>query len=675
VVRTEPAAQPLERQARAIAADQAEEWIDAALRTLTAALADAAFEASPRLRCVRAGDMGLEVLLAEPFPVAPDGWEAADGGHVWRVRHDVDLAELRRRGASYPVLAPALVSLGATPEGPILADLEAFGALSVEGDAERVRAFLCGAALELASASWAQGVDLRVYGLDGFAGLDGVVDDGAELLREVRSTAHLMAESLIADGLDAGAPALTARVGGPAGPQPWYPMVVLVGPDADRDLTARLVEVAAASTGVAVAGTGPLHAADWQLVVGTEGTGVLKPLGLDVRMAGVAEQASSVDHDSFATGPVNEPAAVAATTNGHRPNLPVGDVAADFHTDPPALEEQPAANDDPVVVVDQGGLDEGAITTAVRAMAAVDQMDDVAAPIPFAPQSRAGRPELRRREDCEVWVSILRRKPEVTGWAKEPRGRVRLVEVLVYLATYGQQRPIPAGELRTQCWPPELAPTGPGQPERLQEVTVDTFHQAMSRLRKQLGEGASGWHLPMAVHGTYVPGPGVGCDWTLFQALAALGAEAAARHETAKAIRLYREAVELVEGEPFADVPPGSHVWVETEHLDTDIRLAVAHAASQLAEVAMHSDPATALWATQQGRLLLPTQLNLFDTWMMAAAELGDANGIDQALQAKTWAYRQLDSDGGVPPETMELYRHLIAKVSGRERVHLRERS
>ena len=494
-----------------------------------------------------------------------------------------------------------------------------------------------------------------------------MVADCEELLREVRSTADLVAEGLVADGLDVHASALAARVGGPAGPQPWYPMVALIGPDADRDVTAQLVEVAAVRTGVAVAGAGPFHAAEWQLVVGTEGTAVLKPLGLDVRMAGVAEQGSPAAPDAFAAAD-NGSSAPGVTTNGHRPDRPVGDVAAGFATDPPALEEQPAVDDDPVVV-EQGGLDEGAIATAVNAMAAVDQVDDVAAPIPFAPHSKASRPNLRRRGDCEVWVSILRRKPEVTGWAKEPRARVRLVEVLVYLAIYGQKRPIPAGELRTQCWPPELAPTGPGEPKRLQEVTVDTFHQAMSRLRKQLGEGASGWHLPMAVHGAYVPGPGVGCDWTLFQALAALGAEAAARHETAKAIRLYREALELVEGEPFADVPPGSHVWVETEHLDTDIRLAVSQAASQLAEVAMHSDPETALWATQQGRLLLPTQLNLFDTWMMAAAELGDANGVDQALQAKRWAYGQLDPDGGVPPETMELYRHLTARVSGRERV------
>jgi hypothetical protein len=69
--------------------------------------------------------------------------------------------------------------------------------------------------------------------------------------------------------------------------------------------------------------------------------------------------------------------------------------------------------------------------------------------------------------------------------------------------------------------------------------------------------------------------------------------------------------LQLVEGEPFADVAPGSHTWVDTEHLVTDIRLAVTAAASNLAELAMDSEPKTAVWATQQGRLLLPTQLAL----------------------------------------------------------------
>lgn len=269
----DPALEPLERQARSIAADQAEEWIHATLRALTAALANSSVTATPELRCVRAGEMGVEVLLAHPLPVAPDGWEAADGGHVWRVPADVDLAELQSRGSEYPVLAPALVSLGATPEGPILADLEGFGALSVEGDVTRVRAFLAGAALELASASWAQGVDLRVHGLDGFARLEGALGDGEELLGEARSTAEF-----VADGLG-GVSTLAARVAGPVATEPWYPMVIVVGPDAGAALVAELADIAAARTGVALVGAGPLAGAEWQLVVGAEGNGCPQAVG------------------------------------------------------------------------------------------------------------------------------------------------------------------------------------------------------------------------------------------------------------------------------------------------------------------------------------------------------------------------------------------------------------
>jgi hypothetical protein len=63
--------------------------------------------------------------------------------------------------------------------------------------------------------------------------------------------------------------------------------------------------------------------------------------------------------------------------------------------------------------------------------------------------------------------------------------------------------------------------------------------------------------------------------------------------------------------------------------------------------------PNTPLWATQQGLLLLPTQLCLFDAAMAASAELGDVAGLEQALAAKC----------GVPPETNELYRHLLARA------------
>ena len=173
--------------------------------------------------------------------------------------------------------------------------------------------------------------------------------------------------------------------------------------------------------------------------------------------------------------------------------------------------------------------------------------------------------------------------------------------------------------------------------------------------------------MPPAVDGAYSPGPGFGCDWVLFQALVAAGAQAAARHETAKAIALYREALELVNGEPFADVPPGSCTWADAKHLITDIQLAVAKAATDLAKLAMSAEPETAAWAAQQGLLLLPTQLELFDTWAIAAAEMGDAGALEQCIKAKCWAHEQLDPDGGVAPETMELYRRLKAKLADKD--------
>ncbi|HEX8770963.1 MAG TPA: BTAD domain-containing putative transcriptional regulator, partial [Acidimicrobiales bacterium] len=315
------------------------------------------------------------------------------------------------------------------------------------------------------------------------------------------------------------------------------------------------------------------------------------------------------------------------------------------------------------VVLDQGGLDEVAIGLAVGALVATSEEDDVAPPIPLVAPPRSRRARLRRERDCEIWVSVLGRVPEVAGWATPVRGRRKLTEVFVYLAVYGTERAIPGGELRTHCWPPQVVTAVPGERPQLREVSPESFHQAMSRLRKQLGEGAAGWHLPPAVDGAYGIGPGVGCDWTLFRALAATGSDAAARHETGRAIEAWREALELVRGQPFADVAPRSYVWADSEQLVTDIRLAVAKVAHDLAALTSESEPETALWATQQGLLLLPTQLSLFDQAMAAAAEMGDVDGIERAFAAKCWACEQLDPDGGVPAETTELYRHLMAKA------------
>ena len=110
-------------------------------------------------------------------------------------------------------------------------------------------------------------------------------------------------------------------------------------------------------------------------------------------------------------------------------------------------------------------------------------------------------------------------------------------------------------------------------------------------------------------------------------------------------------------------MPPGSCTWADAKHLIADIQVAVGKAAGDLAKVAMATEPETVAWAAQKGLLLLPTHLELFDTWAIAATEMGDAGALEQCIKAKCWAHEQLDPDGGVAHETMELYRRLKAKL------------
>ncbi|MFP5376435.1 MAG: hypothetical protein ACLGIO_06585, partial [Acidimicrobiia bacterium] len=281
IVRPEPGAEELERRARAIAADEAAEWVDAAVRVLTAGLADAALPA-PAITCVRAGELGLEVLLAEPCDVAPPGFSVVDDGAVWRLDPDLDLAGLRSEAEKHPALTPALVSIGASPEGPLLVDLEALGVLSVEGAPDRVQAFLAGVALELASAPWAEGVDVRLLDPEPrLAALEGVelAGDPAALAAEVAAIASSTAEAVGAERTT-----LAARLD--PGGEAWFPTVVV----ARAGTAAADVDALAAATcvgaGVALVAPGPVSGARWRLVIVDGGRARLEPLELVVHAAG-----------------------------------------------------------------------------------------------------------------------------------------------------------------------------------------------------------------------------------------------------------------------------------------------------------------------------------------------------------------------------------------------------
>lgn len=181
----------------------------------------------------------------------------------------------------------------------------------------------------------------------------------------------------------------------------------------------------------------------------------------------------------------------------------------------------------------------------------------------------------------------------------------------------------------------------------------------MSRARRHLGVDAAGQrHLPIG-RGGYRLGPGVACDWVRFSDLVATAEGSALEH----AIGLYRQALGLVRGEPFADVAKGTYVWAWSEGLVYEMQLAVAKAADALGQLALGAgDPETARWATRQGLLVSPAQQSLFRVEMRAAAALGDIEAMERSYQAAHRAQQWLDPLTGVPEETAELYKHLMAR-------------
>ncbi len=590
IVRPDPALEPLERRIRAIAVDEASAWVDAALRILGAELRRASLPL-PRVTCVRAGELGLEILLAEPAPEAPPSFAAVDDGHVWRLDPDLDLAELHRRAGDAVAPLPTLVSVGISPEGPVLVDLETLGVVSVEGDDARVSAFLAGAALELASVDWAEGIDLRVTG--GPAPLHRI--EGVSVVHDLPSLGeHLTTTAAsVSDALGDRPSTLAARLDEPG--EEWLPTVAVVDDAGAAGALGEVVALARPGSGIAVLARGPIPGARWRLSVVPEGFARLEgPTGLDV-------------HELRATG--WEP---------------------------------------PVVETDVGDLDQAAIDGAASLLSAASHDDDVAPVVHL--DGEGARPTQRcGSRDYDVWVDVLG-PVEVSGWA-EPVGRRRkLEELVVYLATH--ERPVPAERLRCAVWA-EV------------EVTSKTFVQAMSRARRHLGGQA---FLPEAAGGAYRLGPGVGCSWSAFKELTG-AAGAAARSDPDQAMALWRQALSLVRGEPFAGVTKGSYIWAWSEGLAYEMQVAITRAADALGTLALaQDDPDTAEWAVRQGLLAMPTQLSLFDWEMRVAAHRNDLDGLNAAFAARRRAEEALDPLAEVPPETVKLFETLVAHVRGQRR-------
>jgi DNA-binding SARP family transcriptional activator len=555
-----------ETRVRSVADNEAPAWVDATSRVLWTALEGV--PEVPAVIAIRAGALGVEILLDRLAPVPPIGFTAIDGGRTWRLAHGGDLDGLRAVADGQSSSLPALLYIGDTPEGPLWLNLEHAGTLSLEGDLERVQSLMSAACIQVATAPWTYALDvLLVDGKRQLATLDHIRTVGAD---------EAVQELPAAGGSPAAANRLAARVA-PPGLEALPPTIVLAEAGVlDADQLGELAKAAQPESGVVLVAAGPIPGATWRLQLNGERAVLLEPLGLHLT----------------------------------------------FDADPSTNE----------AVLD------------LIAAAAVDEDDATFSAV----EPEDNRPEPTEQAAAAVKVRIL--GPVEIDWARSAP-RPKAAEIVAYLAT--RDRPVQGDRLRVDLWP--ASATG--------DVADTTFRTNISRARSALGvDDEKNPHLREAEHGAYRLGRGITTDWHRFRQLASLARNASSD----EAIEFYREAMTLVRGAPFADVPKGTYHWVHGDGLLFAIETDVAEAAEHFCEILLEQgERRLADWAARQGLKVTPHRENLYRLRMKAAHAAGDQDAIERVYRDLRLTLRALGDLEEPEPETVALYASLTQRASG----------
>ena len=183
--------------------------------------------------------------------------------------------------------------------------------------------------------------------------------------------------------------------------------------------------------------------------------------------------------------------------------------------------------------------------------------------------------------------------------------------------------------------------------------TVGTLWTRASSLRRSVGAE----HLPPSSRGSGYRVVGIGTDVARFEA-----AVARSRADPANAAGHLAEALSLVRGAPFANVPLGTFTWaLDAGGAATRVANAVYAAAVELAQLALAAGGAElATWAVAQGRVVSRDD-EVLDVLDLEAAAISP----DRSALARSWAGLKRRYGAGqqaVPVQVAEAYSRLSAK-------------
>jgi DNA-binding SARP family transcriptional activator len=271
-------------------------WLDLALRALAAQLRIQPGQSFPRPIAAHLTPDELVITLAEPNTSAPKPWSTRPPGWKWHLPAAISTAELERLAANTCAPLPALSSIGDSPDGPVMIDLEACGVVTITGPPDEARGLARSAALELAVSPVADELDIILVGANPLIA-PSPTHGRVRQVRTIDDAVALIARLAEATGrgLDDAALATTfaARCAN-HGSDPWTPTILIIDIAPTERERERLTELAATGgRGIGILAIGDWNDAAWNLHV-TDGTIDVPRLGIHGLTAPI--EAQRVEH-------------------------------------------------------------------------------------------------------------------------------------------------------------------------------------------------------------------------------------------------------------------------------------------------------------------------------------------------------------------------------------------
>lgn len=572
-------------------------WASQELAQLARSINPAAMPAVPVAVELDPG-VGIEVLWDQPCHSAPRPWEATDGGWSWRVAFDPDEPTPI---AEWPTPIPGLITVGTRDGRQLLVDLDHVGTLTVTGPTDRVDAFIRAVVLELGHGDELADANVTTVGdcVDGVEHLPRVTS--ATVDEAITTLNDAIAEN---DQLGAGHRSLWSRRLGPD-PLLGVSATIVICGDVDPDDQARIASRIGAHRGVAAIITTDHDEAGTCVVIDDDDTATLTGISeVPIRISPVGV-------------PTSTAAALAVLLDEDRDNYH-SESLADVAPDVTATDE---------------------VASHVPSPRRLSAADDGEIDLEAAGVSLDDGPDDWQRPEPEILVSVLGR-PVVPVFPKLQGVRLRL---LVFLACQNGA-PVAFSRIRDTVWRGAAR-----QPK--------TVSNALSQLREHIGLARDGApYLPATTaDGVVQLHPAVMTDLAVFVALCDR-ARAAASNE---ALSLYRDALTLVDGEPFDD---GGYEWATPAALSgVDPQERILVAATEMHRLASEAgDLAAQRFALTSGLRGVPGNERLYRLRMQLEHRADNMTSVHAIYNELTHQLSALDCEPS--PETEAVYRQLAAR-------------